>query len=524
MPASLGELNQAIPTMRNTRPVVPRNADPSVFWDDEFYLWLLSQGSRYRNDPVYVEAASLISHTWEEPFVAGRSLCTPPATDLGKNYPSPNALIRDRWHGLNIVTTQTKSFDTAHPSGTLTIQALGKALPAGFVIGFPSLQYLQLTANAAFGATSLSVKKIWNDTNVTSGDIATPRNGYFSQQGDPSPRVRDMVLVGDPDPRINPGFETARKYACDGIAIEAMGANIENVLISNFPGHGLWINDPLAATTLASLVLPWDVIVPHVGYVEVERCLSGITIGSTDGKFDTLIASGCRDYGVRLKGFSIQGNKIHGFGSYGPGVWMENGGMVGTVEGESSDYGVDISGRAQCNSVWAYNNTYRGVLIDSYEVSIGTISVQHNSGATDSNYYPTGYALIVHGFSNRFTCPSIHLDAKNGSYGMLLGKITYDHTLEEVRVAGRITGTESPGDYGLVIGQPLNGSVVDMNVNGFLNNVWMWDAVTLAGNTLNFRGTSAQTIRWPNGVTGTFQTPNIPVAINNANKVNFHVY
>jgi hypothetical protein len=226
---------------------------------------------------------------------------------------------------------------------------------------------------------------------------------------------------------------------------------------------------------------------------------------------------------VRFTGGAAQGGEIHAFGD---GVGISTVGIyASSLQGESCDYGMELLGADnQVGAIIAFNNKYRGVLIEAYSTLVGSIAAVHSSGLTSGNSRPTGYALVIYGFSNRFSCPSIGIDASAGASGLQFGAAGYDHTLEEMNAVGRITGFNSPGAYGLEIGQSLAGSRIDMNVNGFANCVYIHDGVALAGNSLKFRGTSTNTVRWANGATGTFASPAVPVGVSGTNSVEFHVY
>lgn len=515
--------NTGVPTMRVTRPTVSQ-ASPFTLSDAEFYAWLSAQGSRYRSDSIYLEAASLVEHHCDEPIVAGRTLCAAPSVDLGATKPSPNALIRDRWHNLKVTATQTKSFTSGSPSGTLTVSALSLALPAGFVIGLPNQQgFLQLTVNAALGATTISVQRIYTDVSISSSDILYPNNGYFYQRGCGAPVVRNVALVGDPNPRMNPGFETSRKYACDGIAIQAMGSLVENVLVDNMPGHGVWISSPAATSTLGGAALIWDQWEPVLGgRICARSCLSGITLGATDAVYNDLTAVGCRDYGVRITGFYTQGKSIHAYGC-GVGVSLDGGTLAGSVESENCNFGINLFAASQIGGMLIYDNRYRGLVVETYSANIGSIYIRHGNSETIADGYPTGWAMVVKGFSNRFVCPALDINARAGSKGFLLGEFGNGHVLEDIRIGGLVVGYESPGSRGLEIGQHVKGSGIDLGLNGFANCLYINDGITMSGSTVHIRGTSTNTIRWPGDDTPrTFTDPHIPVAYTDV--IQFHVY
>jgi hypothetical protein len=514
-------LRAGSPLIRTTRPSVVQSISPLVFNDDDYYTWLQSQGSRYRSTPIYVDAASVIAHRWDQPLVADRAMCVAPSVDGGYNSPSPNALIRDRWHDLVITATETRSFTSGSPTHTLSVESLDRDIAAGFVIGFTG-GYLVVTADAATGATSLSLSRIFFDVAVTSGDEATAHNGFFYQRGEGSPLLDNLVLMGDPNPLINVNpvaYESTRKYACDGVAIAAMGATFNNLRIQNFPGHGLWASSTTASSTLNGTTLPWDQHELQLNNVFVDKCLSGITVLSTDTMFGKLVASACRDYGVRFTGFAAMGDSIHAYGC-NVGISLQGGAFCNAVQGETCNFGIEVFNTSQIGSVRAYNNTYRGFVANAYNIQVGRMFVTHASATTIADSYATGYAVAMP--AARFTCHDMTIDASNGANGMSFG--TSAGNLVEARMAGRINGDDTASTYGLRITHSILGSDLDFNINRFPNCLYIDNGVTLTGNSMKFRGTSSNTIRWANGTTGTFTTPNIPAGVSSANSVSFLVY
>jgi hypothetical protein len=506
----------AAPIISNIRPSVAQ-PDPFTFWDDEVYAFLLAQGTRYRSTPIYTDAAALISHKWSEPIVAGRSMCVAPSVDGGYSKPSPNALIRDRWHDLIVKSTQTKSFTTGSPQGTLAVTALDRAIPAGFVIGHAGEDFLILVSDAAIGATSITVKKIYSDVTVSANDEYGANNGFFYQRGEGSPMVERMVLIGDPFPLINPGFEATRKYSCDGVAVSAMGGHYDKLRIESFPGHGLWVSSPTAFPTVTSRTMPWDKLELNLVDVSVSRCLSGITCNATDAMFGKLVTQGCRDYGVRFNGFAMEGDSIHSYGC-NVGTSFPGGVYANVVQGESCNFGFETFNITEIGTLRVYSNTYRGFLSDAYNVFINNAFIQQDSGATNGDSYPTGWAAVNNG--SRLMSPAFAVEA-NGCDGFLLG--TSVHVMDQCRLAGRVEGNSASNKSGLKFACDFKGNVVDFNVNGFTNAVY-FNNVAVVGNTMNFRGVTGNTVRWPDGTTGTFGTPNVPAGLSSTNQIAFHVY
>lgn len=511
-----------IAVARLNRPAAVQE-DPLVFWNPEIYDLLQAQGARYRSTPIYVESGSELSHHWDQPIVADRTLCAVPSVDGGYVVPSPNCLVGDRWHNLRITATQTKSFAGGSPSGTLSIEALSQSLEAGFVIGFED-GYLLVTATATVGATSLALQRITGNVTVTSGDVAVANNGYFYQRGIGCPLIGPMNLAADPlplmdDPRNN---EATRKYACDGVAVSAMGAVFDKLLIRGFPGHGLWVSNPTALPTLTQRESPWDMWETHVGYANARDCLAGITLNSTDGTFDTLIGGGCRDYGVRLTGGNIQGGKIHGWGC-GLGLWLSLGGHIDHAEGENCNYGANIFTPSSIGVIKVWDNRYRGLLMDVYETTIGAIDATHARSETSADPYATGYAFVLSGWNDRVNCQSVLVKASNGANGWVFGS-TNNHTNIRNDLKGSVYSSDSSGTYGLRIKQSMSANGLKFDLNGFANCLYFDDGVVLTSNTFDFYGVTGNTIRWADGTTGTFGTPNIPAGVSAANDIEFHVY
>lgn len=530
---------------RLTRPPAAQS-DPLVFWNNELYTFLQAQGDRYRSAPIYLDAASTVAHFWDKPIVAGRSMCAAPAVDGGYANQSPNALIRDKTSDLRITATgalSTNPLTTGTPNGTLAISALDRALQAGFVLEFPG-GYVKLTANASAGATSLSLRRINADVSISATHVGIARNGYFYQRGSGCPQVNNVVLCGDPnplmdDPRHN---ENSRKFACDGIAVNAMGGHYDKVICFNFPGHGMFIGSNTAFSTLEMRFAPWDIIEVHLGYVSVLNCLTGVTLTASDSQFDSITAAGCRDYGTRLHGPNVQGKTIHSWGCQ-LAHWSDLGGRAEHIEAESSDYGANIFGKSEQGVIKAWSNWYRALLFDGYETSFKAIHADQDNYATTGaadptgGVYPTGYAVVFRGFNDNVVCPAMIVKGRNGASGFCFGQDN-NHNNEGNQLVGSIIGDGS-GSYGLDLRQHLVGSNFSFNVNGFIDEVYIRDGVTLFGNKLDFYGTSNSTVRWPGesaGVRHSFSSPGIPntaqaaspsgfvTGIASSNNITFHVY
>jgi hypothetical protein len=282
-------------------------------------------------------------------------------------------------------------------------------------------------------------------------------------------------------------------------------------------------------STLSAQTISWDKPENYIGRISADHCLSGISIQSTDAQFNALIAAACRDYGVQILGFATQGNMIHAYGVEGVGVYLPNGGIINSIEGETCGTGIELFGGGEFGTFKAFSNTYRGILIEAFQVMVHAINATHASKASTGHAYPEGYALAVVGWCDSFVCPALNIYAPGATGGFRLGRaLSKAHVMAEIRTAGRIFGDGSTtGTYGFEVDQPLVGSVFDLTIGGFEHGVYFHDATTitsLAGNSFHFRGASSNTVRWPDGTTGTFDSPNTPTSVSNTNEVTFHVY
>jgi len=559
------------PLIRNTRPTHPAwTTDPVRPWDPDIIAYLEAQGDRYRETPIIVEAGSYVSSFWDKPIVASKTMCAEATEHLDYNSPSPKFLIGDEWHNLRFTVTGVGNvvFTDANPH-TITVSPLPKALKAGFVLqitktvaGNPDVvtyAWLTLMADAAEGATSISCKRIYWDWTVDTGQVITACNGYFYQQGTPAVMLQNLCLLGDArgDPNTPGGdcleyyenwtyWDTLRtnKYSCDGVALRSSGAVIENLLICGFPGHGLYFSHSEWSGSNTSMHMPWDAKWEcQIGKVTVAGAMAGITFIAVDGQFESLIAYGCRDYGIRLKGGNIQGDTIHTWGN-NLGLWMSLGNQINQIEAEYCTHGMcAIGDTCQIGAIKAWGNLRTGVLFDVYQSTVGSMHIQQGfrggeDGNTEDNpiwdYYPTNYALVIRGYISSFICDSVFVETTNGVNGFVLGQDN-NFVITAVHLRGTILGSttnNNPGAYGLRIRQDMSGSTLDFYIYGYggrtidaapTYDLYFDDYLFLDGNSLKFRGPSVNTVRWSDGTTGTFGTPNIPAILLAHNEIEFYL-
>ncbi len=526
------QANPVLPRLSNTRPTIPLTGTfPTIFGETEFRAYLATQGKRYRTDPIYIEAGSMLEGNVDQPLIAGTALCPDSGTIAGSGSPSPRALIRDRWHDLAVTVTDPVVLTTSTPA-SFGVTGVDRDLPQGFVLGFDGgANLVMLAAAAASGATSLSLTKIYNNVNIADNSVGIARNGYFFQNGTGCPNFHNLFLVGDPNPMMNDPRtqEATRKYSCDGIALAAAGAVYDNVFIYNFPGHALWCESAIDSNTFggpsgANKNSHLDFFEVNLKYVNCNNCLSGITINASDGKFGTLIASGCRDYGVKLNGANNQGDKIHVWGC-GTGAIFNLGGHADHVEGENNNYGVNIlTSPCEFGTIKVWDNSLRGLYIDTYETMINSIQASHATAfdsGSDPFYQTTGFAVIIKDFCDRLMCPAMFAKATAGAQGVRIG-INHDHTMVGTQLQGSILGDASPGEKGLYLRADMSGCKLEFHVGGFAKSVYVEDDVTLAGNKIDLYGTSATTIRWDD--TNLTFADGVPANVSTNNDVTLHVY
>lgn len=496
------------------RPAVETTTYQGLSIDD--YVAFLRSRQNYTATPIYIEATGDYSYRMDSPIVAATSLCAPPSVDGGADNPSPNALIRDRYIGLRVTAAGNLILTSGTSTGTLAVNALDRALPRGFVLTF-SGGIIQLRAAAAAGATSLDVARIYTDVTITTSQVGTPTNGFFAQGGTTRARLANLCLAGDPNPLIARGYDAGRKYACDGIAVTGIGCRYENLVISNFPGHGIYATYPVNSSTLYGVTTPWDSTEVYFRDLTVTKCFSGITIGATDCVADALLVSECRDYGVRFMGFAAQVGRVHAYGC-GKGIWASGNVYADQLEGETCDYGVVLAGgsdRSQIGSVRSFDNAYVGLSLAVGNGWIGSAIVDHRTNTPDGNAPSadlpgTGYAVVLGSWADYFTITHLRITCFDAAQGLLLGH-SAGKTLTGLDLRGTVSGVT--GTYGVHVPYPLAGSNLELVVAGFTTGVYFGDDCALTGNRLVFRGPAATTIRWPDGTTGTFATPNIPTAI-----------
>jgi hypothetical protein len=451
---------------------------------------------------------------WERPtYVAGTDMFVDPAVDGGSDTYSPDALIGDNYYSFEASIQESASLTAGSPTATIDVSAIDRALPASFGLLIDGDNRFQLDTAAAQGATAITVRRMGADCTINDGDTAIAGNRFPSQAATMAPIVDGLFLVGDPDPVMNnnPALDAGRKYALDAIATNALGVQIRNTVIGGFQGHGIIVLPVGNSDDFAGAAYPLTHEMGVIDTVFVERCLSGVTIGVNDFLAFTIYVSACRDYGIHtLSGTNTTGNVWHAYGVSGTAVDADGAVRVGYIEGETSGRGIDLGGTgSQVASMRAYGNTITAVRIYGNHAWFGSILSTHAiadsycleiSEDSDHNSYDHGV------YTSSGTCN-----------GILVG-ISNDRTLKLKKVHATVLGS---GGEGATFNCDLAGTDIDVTVDStsFTTEVYFSNDVDLTGCTLKLRGPTAAAIRWADGTTGTFGTPNTPAAVSSANEV-----
>jgi hypothetical protein len=479
---------------------------------------LQSQGENYRTERIPLTSGVVVRarEGWERPaYVAGTDMFVDPAVDGGSDTHSPDALIGDDYYSVQVVANDTASLTAGSPTDTLTVEAIDRDLPAGFGLLIDSSNRFQLEAAASQGATSLSIRRMAADCTIADEDVAIAGNRYPSQAAVMAPIVDGLFLVGDPDPVMNenPALDAGRKYALDCIATNALGFQFRNLCIGGFQGHGIIV---LPVGNSDDAAGPPYALNHEMGVIQnvfVSRCLSGATIGVNDIIVDNFYAAACRDYGIHfLSGTNTTGGTIH---AYGCGTAIDADGCIRYqyLEGETSTNGVVLGGsRSQVASIRAYSNTAICTRIDTNHGWFGSILADHGVAGA--------YCLEIGRFADYTSFDHAVCAASGTCNGIIVGHDGNDRTLLLKKLHATVI-TSGNGDYGVRFACDLAGTDIDILVDdtGFGTEVYFANDVDLTGCTLKLRGPTAAAIRWADGTTGTFGTPNIPAAVSSANEV-----
>jgi hypothetical protein len=514
--------------LKTIRPSFPNTNFHGI--DDATLRANLQALSDYRTSPIPMESGCLIegSAGFNSILIASESMCTPPSVDGGCMVPSPNALIKDGYYNLLVTAGASHTFTAGAPTATLAVSAIDRALPAGFQIKFPA-GYLVLTAAAAAGATSLALSRLYNDVAVVSSDVAINANGYFPQGGICCPTVRNWLLCADPNPRIssNFAFETTRKYACDGLAFEASAALIQNLILTGFPGHGIYASYALDPATQSANFAPLDHEKIHIENTTVRHSLCGLTIAATDAVTDNHTSQGCRDYGMLLLGNAIQVGKNHNFGCGIAAMLLSGAGTIGdgNWELENSGIGLDVAETAAGSiigaSVRAFSNSHCDARIMAPNCYVAAIHINNSTTTADGgDPNPTGYSVVIGTYADRLDLPSAYIDTTSGN-GLLIGSNASD-TLQCQQINARVggSGTHACHVAGHLAGTHLNVVLDDSHTNGF----YVEDGIALTANRITLRGASSRPTRWADGTTGTLGSPNIPSGVRTSNQIEIYTY
>lgn len=525
-----------VEVLENTRPSIAI-ANPLGMSEADYLTWAGTRPHK-RSTPIYVETASLHRGRKSNPIVADSTMCAQiSGSDGGYATYSPKSLIRDKYIDMVVTATSALTLSTGSPTGNLSVSALSQALPIGFLLKFGDSNWVSLTQAAAKNATTLHLRVLYPDIYgslvISIGNHATPLNGYFYQGGTPGSELDNYALIGMASPIVRSGNWDAMKYSCDGVAISSAAAVARNLLISNFPGHGFYSTfhvDPRARVDVGEL--PYDN--PEIlfeGINQVKNCLAGFTLNAADSRnAGTLIARGCRDYGIRLNGSAIQGGAYHGYASK-IGVWISQPAFPQHVRGEDSDYGVILdaqsptsSGQSQIGGLRTLSNKYLGVRVLGAEIHCGSMEIVHSSNLTNnSDPYPTGWGLNLGSFVEGFSCPSLYIDNSGGTAnGCRFGQFTVN-TMKTIHMQGRLKG--GGGAVGLQLGVGLVGSVLNLNIDNYTRALDFGSGQgPFQGNDWTFRGAASSAIKWPDGSDGRFDAPNYPSGMDTDNNIKFLVY
>lgn len=483
----------------------------------EYRSWLASQ-ERYRDTPIYTTRGGLLSSGgFTNPYVASEAMCVQPAVDGGNAAWSPNALICDKWSRRTRFTTSTTVTLTAgSPTANLTVSALPYDLPKGLGLTFGS-GYVVLTTAAAAGATTINVGRINANVTITSGETATYTPSSTFRDGNSSFTMRDTLLLGNPNPVLDSSSWTSTKYACDGFSGYFNGLTLDNVIAAGFPGHGFYLTYSNLQSQMYGYPSPIDFVEVNVGLLRATRCLTGITLASTDPTARQLITKECRDVGVRILGSAAQIGSVH---AYGCGAGMYGGAGFdfdcALLETENCNYGTHAGGsETKIGILRAFTNAYVAFRATGSRISLGAANITHASTANDGfDASTTGMAVAIGSYCDYSNFRNMQVVCSGAANGVYLGHYT-PKTLTECTWTGNINGGSG---IGLRVVGPFSGGVIAGSVSGFSGGgFYVNNAGVLLGSRIELRGPSATTIRWADGTTGTFGTPNIPSAVSNNN-------
>lgn len=458
-------------------------------------------------------------------YVAAASMVDADGSTTSFDDPSPAALISSRFLGLVVTSAEALTLNSGNLTDTLTVDAIDRDLPYGFVLQFGS-EYCALNAAATSGATTLSIRKIWNDCAIADNEEAVPGNRFYNQEGVLSVTLRDLVLMADPstmmastDPWTN---ETAREYGLDAVVVDGLGWTLENITIDNFPGHGIFVMNMGANATRAGTFTPWEREDTNIKSFSISRCLAGLTVEAGDVYIGDGAVHTVRDAGFHALGV-CEFDKLHLYGC-GIGAEIESFVRGQYLETEFCQNAGDVLAGASHTQItqWrAYGNTGRCVRWFTDNGWVGKFHLDH--AVTDQ---PT---LLVGQFADHTVFDKVYIDAAGEADGITIGDGTSEildnfQMDATVLTAGGTFGTRfvcdmahcdikihSDGDSddsGPDQGDVLFESTCQAEGCSFEiwlptdGSFWMEDSSDMTGCTLIIRGDGDAIVRWP-GQTGT---------------------
>lgn len=470
------------------------------------------------------------------PTVASPTLCAVPSSNGGSATYSPHSLIGDRWKTFRRIANGSLTLSSGSPTGNLSIasNALDRDLPAGFCLrvtasdGVTDRGWVRITSNVSAGSTTLPLHWINNNCSkgasftvaIVSTDILVSNSFWYPQHNVSLWQIRHMNLTGDPpvsridsDPKHT---ESARYYACDGIACSGVGY-IEGLRIEGFPGWAAHLESRGNTDTQSGQKSPYDVEAPYVGQCVAERCLSGFYLGWTDGSTGSLKSGGMKDFAFYVTAGPISGGHWHGWGS-NVAIYTKDGSSIKNVglEAADSNGGLDMFGDYHVvTSCRVYNNLYYGARYWG-TVDVSGLDVTHASNAVDGgDGLPTGYAVILGSWGDATTLKGFRISCSGGAHGLLLGHtggktlgVRSGSNVDGVTLQGNLHGDGTTGSKGLVINSPIVGLDGTVNITGFNKHFTVTSTGSLTGSRLIVRGPSSGVVTWANAATGTFAAPN----------------
>ena len=521
--------------------------DPQQISDAELQAWLDSRTPR-TTSLVVDTCQPIVGVGGTVPLVADSSLCVETGPDPvdGTATASRNALITSRWWSESTTTAGSGllgTLTTLAPTLTVNVAALPSAWPLGLGISTPGNVVMVLNAAAAAGATSITLRRLNANATINGGDVLTVSPTYYPQGGATAARIENYSLIANPDtlPNSQNIYNDELKYVCDGIRTKIRGQTIVNNQVALFPGHGIWLSYRNVTNSLYGREMPWEREECRLLDNTVRNCLTNFSIDATD-----VIVRGCVSTLARDIGFNcttncgaVEMSQTHSYGDTlgynlknvrGSGFYIDND-LFGMELNGSYNYLADVKalGNQHTNvRFWADNS-----VLDGYDCNFSRSAADAATIATNPLFaiqpllylktWPdancVGYGLVVGSYADESKIQNVNIrctgDAANGiRVGHNTGK-----TLAHLTLTGRVT-SDTAARSGLDIPAPLRDSTINLYLSGN-RGLYVEAAATLTRNTITLRGPGATPVRWGDTTTGTFATPNIPVAVSAANTITF---